>query len=650
MEHRISRKKFKVFAFDIESHNDEESIAKQETSMWLGCLADETSQVDDESIYFYNMDSFLDRLEEMTSRKRKKKDGINEKRPILNTCIYIYNLSFEWSFILPVLLTRGFKFKEVIEKEDEYVFNTISTKSVSSVWMINLKFGKKSGLILFRDLAKIYGGGLGKVAKSFNLPTQKGEIDYRLNRLHNHVVTKEEKEYCFKDVKILVDILMKMIERNDNDFWNSCSMASMSMRRMLRTAYPRAIKPYQKFREDYPELEEEETNFLRQATSGGLTYVCPSWQFKEINQKVLHIDAHQMHPSQMYSKPFPYGVGEYFIGKPKNLYKRINCCHILVSYDKALLHSQIPLLNNNGLVVDAELYVWDFEIPTMYKIYKNLEIKYIDGYCYHSKMLPFRKYIENNYRSRKIARTEHDEFLTLYYKLLNNSAYGKFLEKPHNEIFENCLDNFGIINSTVTEKEEKKINAKYTYIPIGACIPAYSRISLIETALKFCKLDDKGYPITDKLMYFDTDSIFMLYDEETKAIWETIPQEDWLCNWGLEEITDKAQFTAPKRYKTETDGKPTFKAGGINFTKFKEERVNELIKGQEVDEKTRKEMIDNYIIPYTEVNIISSKWLVQRAFRVKGGTIIEFQEKEMKVSSKYLEIFNNNTKIEDVDI
>ena len=48
MEARIGRRKFLLYAFDLESHNDPESIAKRETSMWLGCLIDETNTVDDE--------------------------------------------------------------------------------------------------------------------------------------------------------------------------------------------------------------------------------------------------------------------------------------------------------------------------------------------------------------------------------------------------------------------------------------------------------------------------------------------------------------------------------------------------------------------------------------------------------------------------
>ena len=637
MFRRINRKKYRVFATDFETHNDEESIAKQETSIWLACLIDETSTLEDDSIFSYSMEEYVDKLEALVSIKRGKHNGKNDKRIPKNVCIYDYNLSFEWSFILPELLKRGFKFKETIEKDDEYVFNTVSTKTVSSVWQIMLKFGKHSGTILFRDLAKIYGGGLGKVAQSFGLETQKGEIDYRKNRLHNYTITNEEKEYCFKDVKILMEILVIMNNRDDKDFWNSCSMASYSMRRMLKSCFPRSVKPYRKFRELYPELDDKETEFLRNTVGGGITYAPRKWQFVDIKQRIGHIDAHQMHPTQMYSKPFPYGYGEYFEGQPKALFKHINACHIRISYDDVKLHSIISLIGIE-MISDRELWVWDFEIPTMKKCYVNLEIEYIDGYSYKCKFAPFRNYVADNYKDRLIAKKNKDPFGTLFYKLLNNSSYGKFLEKPHNLIFANTIDELGMINSDILEKDEEdiRVNAKYTYLPVGSCIPAYSRVCLIETALLF------GW---ENVVYFDTDSIFFIWNKQTKKVYESLDLEDHLGGWDLEEVLTRAQFSAPKRYKTiDEEGHTTIKAGGINFNKYKEEKVNEELEitGETVDDDTKKALIEKYMIPYEEINIISSKWKVQRAYRVKGGTIIEFQDKEMKVPKKYLDIYNTN--------
>ena len=642
MEVRINRKKYKVFAFDIETHNDNESIRNKKTSMWLGCLIDDTSKIDEESSYLYTMEQVFQKLEELSNPKRRHGE---KKKPIKNIVVYVYNLSFEWSFMLPYMLENGFKFKEVIDPTDEYCFNTISTHSVSSVWNINIKFSAKSGNIIFRDLAKIYGGGLGNVAKAFNLPTQKGEIDYRLNRLHRppNYATQEEKEYCFKDTRIIIDILLQMIARQDKHFFSSMSMASYSMRMMIKYGWPRSTKPYQKYRELYPQLDREETAFLRNAVSGGITYAPERWQFKDIKQRIIHIDKNSMHPSSAYFNRFAYGKGEYCKGKPYNYHDYSNCCHVKVSFAGVKLHSVIQLI---GFVYvdDYELTLWDFEIDTMKKCYENLEIEYIDYYRYKKKVLPWRKYYAHCYYARLKAKEIHDDFNVLYYKLLMNSSYGKSLEKAHISVFENYIDEDGKITSRTLDKvkpdymseEEwamKEINAKYTYLPYGSQIPAYSRCDLIELALKI------GYK---KVVYFDTDSIFFLEDEETVAnMKKYMPSQNFLGGWKVEEIIDRAQFTAPKRYKAEVGGKTYIKAGGINFTKYLTEKAKQQgITGLE----EIKDFIADYKFDFEEVNIVSSIWQVQRAYRVRGGTIIEFQDKEMSVPKKYKDIFEKNYK------
>ena len=634
MEVRINRKKYKCYAFDIETHNDEESIKKKETSMWLGCFIDETNTIDDESSYLYDMDSFIDKIEQLSNPARKHGE---KKKPCKNLVIYVYNLSFEWSFILPVLLNRGYKYQEMISNEDEFCYNTVSTHSVSSVWNITLKASKKGGMIIFRDLAKIYGGGLGKVAKAFGLPTQKGEIDYRLNRLHGHVVTKEEKEYCFKDTRIIIDILLEMQRREDKYFFSSMSMASYSMRMMIKYGWPRSVKPYAKYREMYPELDKEENDFLRNAVAGGITYAPERWQFKVIDQDIIHIDKNSMHPSSAYYNKFAYGYGEYRKGRPDNYADYSNCCHIRISYYGVKLHSVIKLIGIE-FVDDFELTVWDFEIETMKKCYENLEIEYIDYYRYRKKPLVWRKYYAHCYYSRLEAKRLHDDFNVLYYKLLMNSSYGKSLERPHLETFENTLDEEGIITSIThlktidPDRELKEYNAKYTYLPYGSQIPAYSRCDLIELALKI------GY---EKVVYFDTDSIFFIKNEETVAnMNKYMDTRDFLGGWKVEEIIKRAQFTAPKRYKAEnSEGEVYIKAGGINFTEYLQEKA----KAEGLHElEDIKDFVSKYHFGFDEINIVSSVWKVQRAFRVKGGTIIEFQDKEIKVPQKYSDIYHKN--------
>lgn len=617
MIHRIGRRKYKIYAFDIETHNDIESISKGETSMWLGCLIDESSKMEDETSYLYDMDSFIDRLDELSGPQ--KRHNKNAPKVCKNVCIYIYNLSFEWSFILPVLLKRGFKAVEKVHDKSEMEFSSVTTKSVSSVWDVTIKFSPKHGKIIFRDLAKIYGGGLGNVAKSFGLETQKGEIDYRLNRLHGHIITKEEKEYCFKDTRIIIEILEKI--KDDNEFWNVSSIASYSMKHLLQAGFKKTYKPYKEFRKMYPSLSKEETEFLRKGVEGGITYATPKYQYKDIKGKIYHIDIHQAHPHSGWKYMYPYGEGEYFTGRPPK--GKISACRIKVTYNGVYLHSIIKLIGID-YITDFELVVWDFEIPLMMKCYKDLKIKYIDGYAYKMRFLPWRNYYAYNYTARLEAKKKGDAFNTMRYKLLNNSSYGKLLEKPHNEILLNYINALGIIDSNVSLKpeNEQQINAKYTYLPVGSAIPARTRCYLVSTALKF------GW---EKILYFDTDSIFILWDEEVEKVWlsDQINKEDWLGGWALEETLDRAIFACPKRYKTQNSdsGIVDVKAGGINFDKFFEE------KGYSKNE-----------VPFDEINITNETYKVQRAMRCKGGTIIVFQDKTMGVQKKYKDIFEKNTK------
>ena len=603
---KIARKNFIVKAMDVESHNDDESIALGETSIWLGCYLDENSKVDDPSSYFYTIEEFINRTMEDTRAKRNK----SKTRLCNNIVCYIYNLSFEWSFILPKLLDKGFQYIPKIDKNSQYCYNSTSTKTCSSVWEVNIKYAKNGGILKLRDLAKQFSGGLGKVAKSFGISTQKGEIDYRKNRLHDYIVTDEEKEYCFKDTRIIIEILEEIYKKEDKQFWNTISMASYSMKKLIDETWGMYRHPMRIFRKVYPKLDEKENNFLRKSIEGGITYSPPKWQYIQINAPVLHIDAHQMYPSQMYANLYPYGEGHYFYGEPRN--DKLCCCRCIISYNDVLLHSKVQLIGYQGLS-DYEITLWNFEIALMKEVYIDLEIKYLDGYWYDVKRLPFRKFYKENYDKRKIAKQNKDNFNILYYKLLNNASYGKFIEKGHEFAFKNTIIN-GIIDSIPIEKEKKDYLAKYTYVPIGSCTTAYARVCLIRTALKF------GW---EKVLYFDTDSIFVLYDEETKKVWETINQKDDLGGWGLEEINQQAQFTAPKRYKLESDGKTIVKAGGINFSKF---------------------MRDNNIseLEFRETNIESSTWMVQRAYRVRGGTLIDFQRKDITIPDKYKNVYEQN--------
>lgn len=129
----------------------------------------------------------------------------NEKNPI----VYMHNLKFDGEFIIYYLLTHNFK--HVIKKE-EIENNTFTTliSDLGQFYSITVYFEKKNKSykkITFIDSLKIIPFSVKDIAKGFNLPISKLELDYNTPRKRDHVLTKEEKEYIKNDVLIVAEAL-----------------------------------------------------------------------------------------------------------------------------------------------------------------------------------------------------------------------------------------------------------------------------------------------------------------------------------------------------------------------------------------------------------------------------------------------------------
>ena len=149
-------------------------------------------------------------------------------------------------------------------------------------------------------------------------------------------------------------------------------------------------------------------------------------------------------------------------------------------------------------------------------------------------------------------------------------------------------------------------------MPVGSCIPAYTRVRLVSTAAKF------GY---ENVVYFDTDSIFLVDKPETRAVLKSLNLNDELGGWGIEKDIEEGQFAAPKRYKIlENDldkDVPILTVHAAGFNSFAEDE-------------------------FEAVNIVSGKYEVQGTMKVKGGTLVIMKDKEMSIQSKYQEIARRN--------
>ena len=134
----------------------------------------------------------------------------NENNPV----IYFHNLKFDGEFIIYWALTHGFK---CVEKKEEIEDNTFTTliSDMGQFYQITLYFkkgNKRVKKVTFIDSLKIIPFSVEQIAKSFNLPISKLEIDYNEVREKGHILTKQEIDYIKNDVTIVAKALKVLFD------------------------------------------------------------------------------------------------------------------------------------------------------------------------------------------------------------------------------------------------------------------------------------------------------------------------------------------------------------------------------------------------------------------------------------------------------
>lgn len=129
--------------------------------------------------------------------------------------MYFHNLKFDSSFILNWLLENDYEFVEDKKQIKDKTFSTIISDlgMFYSLEIYFKKYSKTYKKITFYDSLKIIPMKVKDIAKSFNLPISKLEIDYKKPRPRNPILTQEEIEYIKNDVKIVAMALKTLFDK-----------------------------------------------------------------------------------------------------------------------------------------------------------------------------------------------------------------------------------------------------------------------------------------------------------------------------------------------------------------------------------------------------------------------------------------------------
>ena len=223
-----------------------------------------------------------------------------------NAKYYYHNLKFDAEFLVSYMLKENFAYNDDKEHPKENSFccliSSMGQWFCVDIWLKKDKKGKIRHIQIL-DSLKILNFSVAQIAKDFQLPISKLELDYHEKREVGHVLTYHEIEYIRNDVEIMSRALKIMFDQG----FEKMTIASDALDEYKKNHCKR-------FKEYFPELPSLYDADIRQSYKGGFTYLSPKYQ----NVKVGHgitLDINSMYPSMMYNKPMPFGEPKLFSGK-----------------------------------------------------------------------------------------------------------------------------------------------------------------------------------------------------------------------------------------------------------------------------------------------------------------------------------------------
>lgn len=536
---------------------------------------------------------------------------------VINADVYFHNLRFDGEFIVNWLLKHGFKHDK---SGKERTFSTLISK-MGQWYSIDICYGfrgkQKIHTQLFDSLKKLP-FPVATVAKAFNLPIEKGHIDYNLYRPVGWEITDEEAKYIKNDVWIMAMALRRQFEQGLTKMTNGSDAL---------TGFKNSLDKNQ-FKRFFPKMSVAMDTDIRKAYRGGFTWVNDRIQGQDLGEGIV-FDVNSLYPSVMYDRMLPWGLPEYFKGEyVKDDEYPLYIIHIQCSFEIKENHIPMIQLKKTSRFRDTEyLKSSDFEIVDLYltnvdyelfrEHYNVFDLSFLEGWKFKQVRGLFKEYIDY-WTAIKVANSagHGDPALRQLAKLMLNSLYGKFASNPDVTGKVPYIKEDGSTGYMTGEEEVRDP----VYTPMGIFITSYARELTISTAQK----------VYDRICYCDTDSIHLTGTDVPKEI-EHIVDDSKLGYWAHESTFQRARFIRQKTYCEEVNGVLDVKCAGMPETikTQGEDRQKEIDEQREAEGLPKVNYVtwDNFHEGFSSFGKLVPK-------HVNGGVVLkdtEFTIKEMKV-------------------
>lgn len=469
-------------------------------------------------------------------------DSFMEVMQSFYSITYFHNLKFDGMFLLDWLLNNGYKHDKggPRDKFPEGTFRSLIS-DMGKFYSITVRWtnGKRTE---FRDSLKKLPMTVDRIAKSFNLETPKGKIDYDEYRPVGHKLTEQELDYLKRDVIIVGQAMKITIDEG---------MKKLTVGSDAISEY-KSLKTQKWFEKMFPVLNHDMDAEIRKAYRGGFTYADDRFKGK-LQSAGLVLDVNSLYPSVMYSRLLPHGHPEYFRYEPEPT-KTHPLTIFSVTITAKLKPNHIPCIQIKGsnMFVETEylkdvndpvtLFVTNVDWELYNEHYDITVIEYGGGWRFRGAKGMFNIYIDKWSEIKANATGGKREIAKLHL----NSLYGKFASNPNVTSKIPTLEN-GIVKLKRDVPEMR--NPVYT--AMGVFITAYAREVTIRSA-------QENY---DVFAYADTDSLHLLQTHIPENI-DVHPTK--LGAWKHEYSFKKAFYIRPKAYLEQlSDGSYVNRIAGL---------------------------------------------------------------------------------------
>ena len=292
----------------------------------------------------------------------------------------------------------------------------------------SIMFGKDNRIISIKfkrikmlDSLRIFPMSLRKLAKQFEVPTQKGVLDHsqiNINNLQTKAIKDLVLKYLEADISSLFECMIKASENVFNKYkvniTDVYSASSLAMKH-YRISYLD--------NEGIPLIPKHLKDDIRNSYFGGISQV-----YKTYGKNLKYYDINSLYPWAMtQDMPYEY-LGVAYNPKLENIF---GFAYASIYVPPSIKYKPLPvrLLDDSLATPSGHILGTYFSEELKYAASLGCYVKIHKAFLYSRKQL-FNKYVEDLYLEKKVATGSNRVFI----KLLLNGLYGFFARNEDNYI------------------------------------------------------------------------------------------------------------------------------------------------------------------------------------------------------------------------